>query len=530
MSFTGESKTLKRIHNDLKENAKNPIDGIQIFPENEDYFNLHCEIKILHGPYKDITIHSVLHIPPSYPIIGPAMNICNDFILPYNFHHHIIGTSICNDMLTNYKSYFETIDGGMTLKKASGWSSGYTLNVILSQMQIFFSDPDMDIQLSPQEIKNLVDYSKNYPCKSCKNKSLYRLDEEKIENSETNLLKKRLVCGLTKSTLLTETDISFGYPVLINKDRFGRLWPQILIEIMSYKGYKMQLDELGYGKVENFDQIKMFSPSGEQYNYWIPLYINEDHYARNLELILNSLSVIRNGKNITMQNKFNPETILDVLPCLINKTIVLILNGTIFHSLAAIQTYCHLLRLYYRLIDQYPKLKSDIEYKVKQFKSFGMRNKKFFPDLGEFIINLFFSGFKYEDVKLDLFREFMARQIFWIEKNESKTLEAIEPNKLIETVFKSSSIANQLLMFNLQAAKCFISADRMKQIDERLGFISEDLMSQFKSDILRIKSISSYKDFFSEIRINEFDSDEKIKNMLFESKAIAFKSNYISKK
>jgi hypothetical protein len=215
---------------------------------------------------------------------------------------------------------------------------------------------------------------------------------------------------------------------------------------------------------------------------------------------------------------------------LINKTIVLILNGTIFHSLSAIQAYCHLLRLYYRLIEQYPKLKSDIEYKVKQFKSFGMRNKKFFPDLGEFIINLFFSGIKYEDVKLDLFREFMARQIFWIEKNEAKSLEQIESNKLVEIVYKSSSIANQLLMFNLQAAKCFISPERMKEVDDKLGFISDELMAQFKSDILRIKSISSYKDFFSEIRIGEFNTDDKIKSMLFESKAIALKSNYISKK
>jgi len=434
-------------------------------------------------------------------------------------------------MLTNFKSYFETIDGGLTLKKASGWSSGYTLNVILSQMQIFFSDPDMKVVLSEKEIQNLVDYSKNYLCKNCKKKISYRLEEkETTDNTEIDTLKNRLVCGLTKSTFLTDSGISLGYPILINKDRFGRFWPTILIELVSHSGYKMQLDALGYGNLDDFDRVKLFSPSGDPYNYWIPCYLSEDHFVRNLELILDSLSVIRNGKNVAKKNTFIPEIIIDVLPCLINKTIVLILNGTIFHSLAAIQAYCHLLRLYYRLIEQYPRLKSDIEYKVKQFKSFGMRNKKFFPDLGEFVINLFLSSFKYEEIKLDLFREFMARQIFWIEKNESKTLEAIEPLKLLETVFKSSSIANQLLMFNLQAAKCFISVDRMKQMDDRLGFISDDLMTEFKSAILRIKSVSSYAEFFAEIQINEFDSEEKIKNMLFESKTIALKNNYIGKK
>jgi ubiquitin-protein ligase len=117
--------SIKRIVSDLNENSTNKIDGVEIFiPDDDNYFKLHCQIRILHGIYKDIIIHSILHIPPSYPIIGPAMNIAEDFVLPSNFHHHILGKSICNDMLTNFKHYFETIDGGKELKKASGWSSG----------------------------------------------------------------------------------------------------------------------------------------------------------------------------------------------------------------------------------------------------------------------------------------------------------------------------------------------------------------------------------------------------------------------
>ena len=469
-----------------------------------------------------------MHIPPNYPVIGPAMNICDDFKLPDCFHHHIIGDSICNDMLTNYKSYFESIDG-ITLKKASGWSSGYTLNVILSQMQIFFSDPDMEVKLSDQEIKHIVEYSRKYSCKSCNNRlhnqpAIETTNEN--EENEKDSLKKKLICGMTKKSLFTDSDISLGYPLFITKDHFGRLWPQILIELVSYDGYKMQLNALDLNKFSNFDQIKMFSPNGEQYNYWIPCYLNEEHYSRNLELIIKSLNVIRHGANY-QNGSFNYEIVLDVLPCLINKTIVLILNGTIFASLAAIQTYCHLLRLYYRLIDEYPKLKSNIEKKVIEFKKFGMRNKKFVPDLGEFIINVFLSSIKYDDIKLELFREFIARQIFWIEKNEAKNIEAINS---IETIFQSSKIANQLLMFNLQAAKCFISEEKMKKMDENLGFISDDLMSDFKNTIIRIKAVSSYGDFLNEIKIENFDTEEKIKNMIMESKKIALISNYIRKK
>ena len=530
VNASGQKNAIKRIYNDLKENSAQPIDGIQIYiPDDENLFKLHCQIKIMFGVYKDIHIHAILHIPPSYPIIGPAMNICDDFTLPGNFHHHILGKSICNDMLTNFKSFFEVVDGGKELKKASGWSAGYTLNVILSQMQIFFSDPDMKVTLTKQEILNLIAYSNKYSCKNCKNKTQFCAEDKEVASAtESKLarLKESLICGLTKSSFLSDETMILGYPILLHADRFHRLWPQILIELISYNGYMMQVQELEFSKLENFDLIKMFSPNGELYNYWIPCYFTEDHFRRNYQLILNSVSVIKNGISGARGNDFKPEVILDVLPCLINKTIVFILNGTIFHSLAAIQAYCHMLRLYCRLLNRFPQLKNAIELKVRQFKSSStMRSKSHFPDLGEFIINLFLSQFEYDNIKLELYREFMARQIFWIEK--SGRLEQIESSKLMDTVFSLSKIANQLLMFNIQAAKCFVSTESIKQMDENMGFIGDTLMAEFKSSILRIKNVTTYAEFFSEIKISEYSSEQSFKDMLFECKKVAFENKYI---
>jgi hypothetical protein len=69
-----KNNAIKRIYRDLKENTENQIDGIQVFiPDNDDLFNLHCDVQILNGPYKDIIIHSVLHLPENYPVIGPSM-------------------------------------------------------------------------------------------------------------------------------------------------------------------------------------------------------------------------------------------------------------------------------------------------------------------------------------------------------------------------------------------------------------------------------------------------------------------------
>ncbi len=313
----------------------------------------------------------------------------------------------------------------------------------------------------------------------------------------------------------------------MNTDRYNRLWPQVLIELLSYDGYIMQIQQMGIDKMDNFEKMKMFSPNGDHYNFWIPCYFNEDHFSRSFQLVTNSISVIRKGITGSIENDFRPEMVLAVLPCLINKTIVFILNGTIYHSLAAIQAYCHLLRLYYRLIQRFPALQVKITSDVEKFKaSSNNRDKKIFPDLGEFIINLFFSNTKYDEIKQSLFIEFMCRQIFWIEKKQR--LDSIQTGVFMQKVFEHSKIANHLLMFNIMAARYFISNERINQLDQNFGFIPDELMSQFKGVILRIKNVSSYEDFFNCVQINDFRSEIEFKKMVYDCKKNALSKGYIS--
>ncbi len=44
-------------------------------------------------------------------------------------------------------------------------------------------------------------------------------------------------------------------------------------------------------------------------------------------------------------------------------------------------------------------------------------------------------------------------------------------------------------MFDLQATKFFISFEGMKEMDENVDLISQDLMTNFRDAIFRIKSI-----------------------------------------
>ena len=159
-----------------------------------------------------------------------------------------------------------------------------------------------------------------------------------------------MICGVTKMDISSK-GIILGYPLLMEVDRFNRIWPKVVLETISYDAYIEQIQLSGIAKLDNFSGIKLYSANGDLYNYWIPIYINEEHFNRALLHLKNSISVIRYGIKGVQENDFQPKMVFEVLPCLMNKTIVHIMNGTLFHSTAAIQAYCNFLRIYLKLID-----------------------------------------------------------------------------------------------------------------------------------------------------------------------------------
>ena len=181
------AKTIKRIMSDLKENDELPIEGIQLYladrkdDQDDNLFTIHCDINIKHGIYSGITIHTILQIPTKYPFTAPAMNIAPNFPFGHQHHEHVLGSSICNDMLSNYAWFFERSDKP---KVASGWSNGYTLNVILSQMQIFFADPDYPEERLPgkEQIEQLRKFAQQFKCPDCTQKRTYKHLVGKIED------------------------------------------------------------------------------------------------------------------------------------------------------------------------------------------------------------------------------------------------------------------------------------------------------------------------------------------------------------
>ena len=96
-----------------------------------------------------------------------------------------------------------------------------------------------------------------------------------------------------------------------------------------------------------FTQFK--SANNEFYNYWVPIYINENHYLKNRTTILNSFSIIKFGPRGIKEYDFKPNQIFEILPIILNKMIIGMFNGQSAISSAFIRCYFHYVLLFKKL-------------------------------------------------------------------------------------------------------------------------------------------------------------------------------------
>lgn len=107
-------------------------------------------------------------------------------------------------------------------------------------------------------------------------------------------LKEKLTCGVTKQNVIDDK-ICLGYPLLIKRDDCGRLWPEIVLEPISYDTYAAEIQRSGGNKLDFYENFKFRSVTRAVYNQWLPLYINLDHFEKGRSIIQNAISVIHSG-------------------------------------------------------------------------------------------------------------------------------------------------------------------------------------------------------------------------------------------
>ena len=277
-------------------------------------------------------------------------------------------------------------------------------------------------------------------------------EEEKDKDNIIEEIKQNLTCFLLRVNIIDDKDIALGYPLKQLKALGDKIECVPIPEILSYEGYISQIAKQD-GKLDDYFNVTFKAANNEYYNYWLPIYINEEHFKRNKILILNSFSVLKFGAKGQKEYDFKPEHIFEYLPNLLNKMICGMFNNKSFMSEAYLRCYFQYLLLFKKLIeefkDDFSLYLNNIIDSIKNNKYHV--NKKNVPDLGNLFMLLYFS-----DIDLDkriwniLFEEKMIRKMYWtfhFSENTSKCRDLFKEyggnkaiNKTILDLLKSENL------------------------------------------------------------------------------------------
>jgi ubiquitin-protein ligase/uncharacterized protein YegL len=126
------SKAVRRLMLDWAELQHTPLAHVAAAPLEADVFEWHANMTApLTSAYHGIVFHLVLIFPHTYPVDPPKIFFCS-----YISHQHVFGSWVCLDMLEE-AAFGSAAEVG---KPYTGWSSGYSVQSIMLQLQAFLFD------------------------------------------------------------------------------------------------------------------------------------------------------------------------------------------------------------------------------------------------------------------------------------------------------------------------------------------------------------------------------------------------------
>ena len=470
---SGKALAIKRINKDMKEIVKSPIEGIGIVSIDNDPMKYAVNLRLMQGPYEGYCLQLLLTFTDNYPTRPPKILIFPHQGISGEYHHHIFPDrngfkKFCFDLLDN--------DFMNISEEHTGWNPSYSISSLLLQVQNFIADPDLHGHIPPKEkINQLMNSMNNYKrifkitnedgeteiVHTWKNPypEMYFKKYDKNNNNKTNeidiknnnkenekkmhIIKENLTCFMLKLNYIEDQDILLGYPIIQRKG-LGKnkieLYP--IPEMLTYDGFMSQIGKQD-SKLDYYFNTNFKSANNEYYNYWVPIYIDENHYLKNRTAILNSFSIIKYGPRGIIEYDFKPEQIFEILPIILNKMIIGMFNGQSAISSAFIRCYFHYVLLFKKLSEEFEyEYISYLNHKLNLIHKNKYNVKKsIIPDIGDFLVLLLFCDRNIYNEKMkkmwySLYEEFLVRQIYWIfcDNNNKK--------RIIEKMLKNKGINN----------------------------------------------------------------------------------------
>ena len=510
---SGRALAIKRINKDMKEIYKSPIEGIGIASIDNDPMKYVVNLRLMMGIYEGYCLQLLLTFSDNYPTKPPKILIFPDQAISNEYHHHIFPDSLTDENGHHFKKFcFDLLDNDfMSINEEhTGWNPSYSISSLLLQVQNFISDPDLPQSHLPnkskinQLMKSMDKYKRKFIIEDENGKTeiihtwenpypeMYSKEdkeEEKINKTNTEntknmqVIKDNLTCFMLKLNYIDDPDILLGYPI-IQKIGLGKnkieLYP--IPELLTYDGFMAQIGKQD-SKLDYYFNTHFKSANNEYYNYWVPIYIDKNHYLKNRTAILNSFSIIKYGPRGIKEYDFKPEQIFEILPIILNKMIIGMFNGQSLISSAFIRCYFHYVLLFKKLSIEFEKeFITYLNHKLNQIhKNHYNANKYIIPDIGDFLVCLFFCNRKTNNEKMKkmwycLFEEFVIRQIYWMFYNGeeiNKILPNIESDDFEEG--ENNTYINKIKLYKektykecLRNGTCFIYIDDNKTFIENL--------------------------------------------------------------
>ena len=346
-------------------------------------------------------------------------------------------------------------------------------------------------------------------------KDITNEDDNKIESEKKKIIeeiKDNLSCFLLRVNIIDDKDIALGYPLKQLKALGNKIECVPIPEILSYEGYISQIAKQD-GKLDDYFNVTFKAANNEYYNYWLPIYINEEHFKRNKILILNSFSVLKFGAKGAKEYDFKPQHIFEYLPNLLNKMICGMFNQKSYMSEAYIRCYFQYLLLFKKLIEEFKDefyiYLNDIINDIKKNKY--IINKKIVPDLGNLFMLLYFSDIDLEKkIWSALFEEKMLRKMYWTFHFGENTVKC---KSLFEQYSNNEEINKNLLeILKTKNLYYYEYLEEFQKEKEYQPCVEECLISLNKKDIPKGEGITPNKGLFAKCK--EQGIFEKIINII----------------
>jgi ubiquitin-protein ligase len=327
-------------------------------------------------------------------------------------------------------------------------------------------------------------------------------------------IKREFICFYTRENFESQI-LGYGINIKYFKKSQQIQSIKVILDLLSQEAHE-----------NNFSQ----SAWNEEFRFWLPIKINNNHVIRSRKIIENTIANIYFARNISnvnyewdddwvdgvrlneayKHNEFKPKYFLDIISKILSTMIVDMMKDNVHASTKALNGFCQFHYLLKQFIDWYPELIDLADQKIEFFiTNYRYVNKNNFHSLGEFIIMLLVSKkYNWNDIKYYFLKESEVRNIRWILKeipdfeDEKYNLEKLDQDNfdVIDQIFNIVNVGKKLNLFTIY----FIN-ELAPVISNDYSFYygtpSPDVEKKFQEKVKKIKNISNWKEYYHELNV-----------------------------